>query len=145
MAVAEYLEETRPDSKKLLPEDPLARFKVRRLCEVINAGTQPIQNLGVLKRIEAIGGDKLAWAKETNQKGLETFETLLKETAGKYCVGDEVTLADAFLIPQLYNAMRFGLEEATEFPTIHKVAEALRQLPEFEKAHCDNQSDAVAS
>ena len=98
----------------------------------------------MLKRVEAFGGDKLAWAKETNIKGLTVFETLLKESAGKYCVGDEVTLADAFLIPQLYNAMRFGLEEATEFPTIHKVAEELSLLPEFEKAHCDNQSDAIA-
>ena len=99
MPIAEYLEETRPDSKKLLPADPIKRFHVRRLCEVINAGTQPIQNLGILKRVEAAGGDKLAWAKETNLKGLTVFETLLKESAGKYCVGDEVTLADAFLIP----------------------------------------------
>ena len=111
MAIAEYLEELH-GAKPLLPVDAMERMKVRRLCEVINSGTQPIQNLGVLKRVEAFGGDKAAWAKETNLKGLETFEKLVSKTAGKYCHGDEVTLADAFLIPQLYNAARFGLVEA---------------------------------
>ena len=55
--------------------------------------------MGVLGRIEKIGGDKMLWAKETIFKGLKTFEKLAKQSAGKYCVGDEITLADAFLIP----------------------------------------------
>jgi len=52
-----------------------------------------------LKEIEKMGGDKLAWAKEINIKGLTVYEKFIKKTKGKYSVGDEVTLADAFLIP----------------------------------------------
>ena len=67
---------------------------------------------------------------------------MAKETAGKYMLGDSVTMADICLIPQLYNAKRFGLDEANDFPTLHKVAEELRQLPEFVKADANNQPDA---
>ena len=63
MAIMEYLEETRTEGHKLLPEGALQRAQVRRMCEQINAGTQPIQNLGILKQVEAFGGDKVAWAK----------------------------------------------------------------------------------
>ena len=55
--------------------------------------------MSVLGRIEKIGGDKALWAKETILKGLGTYEKLAKQTAGKYSVGDEITLADVFLIP----------------------------------------------
>ena len=60
----------------------------------------------------------MPWAKETILKGLTTFEKLAKQTAGKYCVGDEITLADAFLIPQLYNAVRFGIDIKESFPLL---------------------------
>lgn len=51
MAICEYLEEVYPSKRKLLPKDPLKRFQVRRLCEIINSGTQPIQNLAVLSEV----------------------------------------------------------------------------------------------
>ena len=121
MAICEYLEEVHGDKgKKLLPTDPSERFKVRRLCEVINSGTQPIQNVSILGRVNEFGGDKMEWAKVTNRKGLDTFEKLLDQSKGKFCVGDEVTLADIFLIPQLYNAVRFGLDLA-DWPKINEI------------------------
>jgi len=51
MAICEYLEEAYPTKRKLLPKDPVKRFQVRRLCEMINSGIQPLQNLGVLKEV----------------------------------------------------------------------------------------------
>ena len=69
MPICEYLEEVYPD-KKFYPADALQRFEVRRLCEVINSGTQPVQNLGVLKRIAALGADNAEWAAITIRKGL---------------------------------------------------------------------------
>ena len=66
--------------------------------------------MGVLVKIEKLGGDKAIWAKEAIFKGLGTYEKLAKQTAGKYSVGDEISLADVFLIPQIYNAVRFGIE-----------------------------------
>lgn len=84
----------------------------------------------------------MEWAKNVNMKGLTVFEKHLGGTSGKYCVGDEVTLADVFLIPQLYNANRFGLDIASNWPKIAAIQENLNQLPEFVKAHADNQPDA---
>jgi glutathione S-transferase len=48
MAICEFLEEAYPSKRKLLPKDPFKRLQVRRLCEIINSGTQPSQNLAVL-------------------------------------------------------------------------------------------------
>ena len=69
MPICEYLEEMYPE-KKLYPEDLMQRFEVRRLCEVINSGTQPVQNRGVLKRIKTLDGDTDEWAAFTIRKGL---------------------------------------------------------------------------
>lgn len=89
-----------------------------------------------------MGGDKLQWAKDTNMKGLACFEEFVTKTRGKYCFGDEVTLADAFLIPQLYNAVRFNIDLAANFPNTYAILKNLEVLPEFMKSHCDNQIDA---
>ena len=66
----------------------------------------------MLNRVGEIGGDKVAWGATTIQNGLSAFEELLKLSGpqGKYCLGDELTLADAFLIPQLYNCGRFKVD-----------------------------------
>jgi len=75
-------------------------------------------------------------------KGLTAFEKLLVSTKGTYCVGDEVTLADFFLIPQLYTAVRFEVD-ITQWPHIHEVHENLKKLEVFDIAHANNQIDAV--
>ena len=76
MAICEYLEEKFTDVK-MYPEDAYDKLQVRRLCEIINSGTQPIQNLGVLVRVAEFGGDKKAWAQATIQKGLDTYEAFI--------------------------------------------------------------------
>ena len=83
----------------MFPEDAFDRFQVRRLCEIINSGTQPIQNLSVLGRVVEFGGDRKAWAQATLKKGLDAYEAFISKTAGKYSFGDSITMADAFLIP----------------------------------------------
>ena len=99
---------------------------------MINAGTQPIQNLGVINEIGARFGQehKGPWAKWVIERGFESFEAVLGETMGKYCVGDEITLADVFLAPQLLNAERFGAD-MSKFPRIVAIAANLKQVPEF--------------
>ena len=86
---------------KLLPDDSLKRWQVRRLCEQINASTQPIQNSSVAAEVGARFGEdkKVPWIQWVVIRGLDAFEKLLTSTKGKYCVGDQVTLADYFLIP----------------------------------------------
>ena len=60
LPICEYLEETRPE-RPLLPSDPFQRFKVRRLCEQINAGIQPLQSLAPMQKVESYGQDKKEW------------------------------------------------------------------------------------
>ena len=84
----------------------------------------------------------MKWALTTNRKGLDVFQAQLPASSGKYCMGDQVTMADAFLIPQLYNADRFGIDLKTEYPKLAAIRENLNQLPAFDKAHANNQPDA---
>mmetsp|Transcript_58256 Transcript_58256/g.66491 ORF Transcript_58256/g.66491 Transcript_58256/m.66491 type:complete len:216 (-) Transcript_58256:113-760(-) len=142
IAVMEYLDETRTENP-LLPKDSYKRMQARQLCQIINSGTQPIQNLRILQKIEGeLGGDKMKWGREAIENGLKTFEETLKNTRGKYCVGDEVTMADICLVPQLYNAGRFSVD-MTQFPNINEVHENLKVLKAFEDAIPENQPDAV--
>lgn len=69
------------------------------------------------------------------------LEKLLASTAGEYCVGDDVTFADCVLVPQVYNAVRFGVDLNT-YPTIQRINNKLMTLPAFQAAHADQQPDA---
>ena len=127
----------------MLPSDPHKKFLVRRLCEVINSGTQPIQNLPVLVKVEKeLGGNREEWAKFYINEGLRQFEEFLGESKGTYCVGDTVSLADAFLIPQLYNAARFKVDMSA-FPKIVEVQKNLEALEAFQKADPSQQPDCT--
>lgn len=139
-AICEFLEEAFPENK-LLPSDTIAKAQVRSLCSEIASNVQPVQNLSVIKRIAEIGGNKAEWAKEWITVGLKAFEKMISATQAKYCFGDEVTMADAFLIPQLYNARRFEVD-MSQFPNIQTIEKNLEELEAFKKAHPSNQPDA---
>lgn len=76
MAICEWLEEAYPSKRKLLPKDPLKRFQVRRLCEMINAGTQPVQNLSILNEVQTRFGaeHRQPWAQWAIVRGFTAFE-----------------------------------------------------------------------
>ncbi|KAL6059469.1 Glutathione S-transferase zeta-1 [Balamuthia mandrillaris] len=138
VAILEYLEETRPEPR-LLPQDPATRALVRQIVSIVCSDIQPVQNLRVLKYL---GEErKVEWAKHWIESGFEGLERVLERSAGSYCVGDEVTLADAVLPPQVYNARRFGVD-LDKYPTIKRVEEALMQLPAFQQARPEVQPDA---
>jgi maleylacetoacetate isomerase len=138
-AICEFLEETFPEIP-LLPSDPIARAKVRAICCEIACNIQPIQNLSVINRIQEIGGNKMDWAKEWISKGLDEVEKLLIQTRGKYSYGDEVTMADAFLIPQLYNARRFAVE-MNNYSNILEIEKNLSSIEAFKLAAPESQPD----
>ncbi|EGZ23897.1 hypothetical protein PHYSODRAFT_556537 [Phytophthora sojae] len=146
-AILEFLEETHPE-KPLLPSDPFARAQVRNLCGIIGCDIQPIQNLAVqVKATENVPEEqrpakKQEWGRFWTERGFEAFEKELAKTAGTYCFGDEVTLADLYLQPQIYNANRVGVD-MSKYPTIVRIAAALEALPAFQKAHPSQQPDAV--
>ena len=144
MAIAEYLEERFPEKEpRLLPKDLIARANVRKICEHVNAGMQPLQNLRVLLHvIDKFQGDKIEWAKKWNVVGFESLDKILEKTMGKHCVGDELSWADVFIVPQFRNACaRFGLKE-DDYPNVKKVYHAVKDHPAFVKAYPENQPDA---
>ncbi|KAM3919951.1 maleylacetoacetate isomerase isoform 1-T1 [Leptodactylus fuscus] len=136
LAIIEYLEETRPDPP-LLPRDPIKRAQCRMISDHIASGIQPVQNLAVLQRV---GDEKLEWAQHFITKGFQALELLLKDGAGRYCVGDEVTMADLCLVPQVANADRFKVD-MTPYPTICRINKALLQLEAFQVSHPSRQPD----
>jgi maleylpyruvate isomerase len=141
MAILEYLDERWPDPP-LLPKDRVARARVRHAAEIVNSGIQPFQNTSVQKRVKhELHGDEKAWARHFITVGLHALEPLLKTTAGRYAVGDQVTLADCFLVPQLYHARRYEVDMA-DFPTLTRVEDACMALGAFQAAHADRQPDA---
>ena len=73
--------------------------------------------------------------------GFEAVEQQLKVNSGKYCFGDNITMADICLVPQVYNAYRFNLD-MSEFPNIRRVADNCNQHPAFIAALPENQADA---
>lgn len=142
LAILEYLEERHP-SPALLPAEPLARARVRMLAEMVNSGIQPLQNLSVLQRLKGeLRADEKAWSAYWIQRGLEALQVAVQETAGTYCVGEAVSLADLCLVPQLYNARRFGVD-LEPFGLLTRIESACAGLPAFQAAHPDRQPDAV--
>jgi maleylacetoacetate isomerase len=112
LAIIEWLEETYP-APALLPKDPLARLHVRQLALTIVAGTQPLQNPSFLKQVAAGEPERKALSQQFIGAGLKTYESVLgRRAAGRFSYGDEVTLADLCLVPQVYNAKRFDVDLA---------------------------------
>jgi maleylpyruvate isomerase len=142
VAIIEHLEAIHP-SPQLLPDEPLKRARVRELIEIVNSGVQPLQNSGVLAHIKKLAGDDAAadWAREANERGMVAIEHHVSAFGGRYAVGDVLSMADVFLVPQLYNAARFGVD-LTRFPRSVDVAARASELPAFVAAHPDAQQDA---
>ncbi|KAJ2508006.1 Glutathione S-transferase zeta-1 [Coemansia sp. RSA 2049] len=136
-AILEYLEETRPQAP-LLPRDPASRAAVRAIVDVICSGIQPLQNLSVLKTLPE--SERQSYACGIITKGLAVVERMLERTAGQFCVGDEVTLADCCLVPQLYNAYRYGVD-IPAMPLICAIEARANELPAFRSAHWMQQPD----
>lgn len=143
VAIIEWLEERYPE-QPLLPADSFLRARTRQLAETINAGIQPFQNLSVLKLVKSeLGGDEQAFARRFIEKGLAAYQTLVEPVQGRFSVGDAPTVADVFLVPQLYAARRFSVDLGP-FPSLVRIEEQCASLPAFQAAHPDRQIDAVA-
>jgi maleylpyruvate isomerase len=143
LAIIEWLDETHPEPP-LLPKDPLHRAKVRAFAMALACDTHPVQNLKVLARLRQLGlaEEKVTeWAAWANREGLTACETLIAGEAGPFCFGDQPTIADLCLVPQLANARRFGVDLAA-FPRLLKAEAATRNIKAFADAAPDRQPDA---
>lgn len=144
LAALEYLEEVFPE-KPLLPpfEEHEKRAIVRALVTITVADTQPTTSLRLMKRLTALTGPEPAkeWAIAFSKAGLKAYEEVAKDVAGKYSVGDEVTLADVCLVPSVWNTLgRFGVA-LDEYPTVKRVFWNAMQLDAVRKGAWWSQED----
>jgi len=142
LPILEYLDERWPDKARLLPRDLYLRARARGLAEIVNSGIQPHQNLTTMRAVKAVGADELVWPKNFIADGLVAFQRAASDIAGKFCVGDEPSIADCCLIPQLNAARRFGVD-ITRLDLLLGIEERCQALPAFQNAAPDRQPDAV--
>ncbi len=143
MAILEWLEERSP-SPPLLPADPDGRARVRRLAEHVNSSIQPFQNAATLAWIhDHLPGREREWAAHWVGRGLAALEAEASRGAGRFSHGDQVTLADLYLVPQLQGGRRFGVD-LSRFPRLLAIEAACRGIEAFRLAEPEAQPDAPA-
>ncbi len=147
VAILEWLDETIP-APALYPRDPWQRARTRQLVETINAAMQPLQNNSVLGRLSPESAVQRAWGAHFNELGLGAYEALLAQIAaegggnGPFSIGDGLTAADIFLVPQLYGARRFGVD-VSRFPRVLAAEAAARATAHAEASRPENQPGAT--
>ncbi len=139
LAALEYIEEVHPETPTL-PKDAKSRAIVRALANIINADTQPVTNMRIMRRVKALGGSAEDWNKELMADGLKAYEAVAKKHAGKYSFGDAITIADACLLPAYWNAERYKVD-LSPYPTINKIVDNLKENPAIIKSHPFSQPD----
>jgi maleylpyruvate isomerase len=146
VAICEYLEEAFP-TPALLPADMAGRARVRALVQTIACEIQPLNNLAVLTWLDGQMQQDEAmvrhWYRHWVARGFTALERWLEDSAtGLFCHGDHPTLADCFLVPQVYNAERFDCD-LEAYPTLLSITENCRALDAFRHASPENQPDAA--
>lgn len=146
MAICEYLDETH-EGPNLLPDEPFLKAQVRSLCQAIACDIHPINNLRILQYLKGELGisdeAKDTWYQHWIQQGFSAIEQQLSENAtGDFAFGDEPTLADAFIVAQVYNARRFEIS-LDNYPRIVAIEQHCLTLDAFKDAQPESQPDAV--
>ena len=145
LAIIEYLEETHPEPA-LLPSRAKDRAEVRRMVSLIACDIQPLDNLKVLKYLKDPLGHSQEeigiWYNHWISLNFKALEQLVKNKGGGHCFGECVTMADVFLIPQMWNANRFKCD-LSEFPSLLAIQRRLYKLEAFDQARPENQPDAA--
>lgn len=146
MAIIEYLDELLP-TPPLLPATARDRVRVRSLSLLVACDVHPLCNLRVLQYLEREFGAgeaaRNAWMRHWIEEGLTAMESLVagSPSTGDFCEGEIPGMADCFLVPQLYNARRHGLD-LSPYPTLLRIEATCNQLPEFDAARPERQPDA---
>lgn len=147
LAILEYLDERFPQVP-LLPADAAGRARVRALAQLVACDIHPINNLRVMQYLERslqLPADaRTQWTLHWIAEGFAAMEALLANSrdTGAFCHGDRPGLADICLLPQLYNAHRFGLDLAP-YPTLRRIEAACQALDAFDRARPEHQLDAA--
>lgn len=147
MAIIEYLEERYPETP-LLPENAAERAKARAIAAVIACEAQPFMNLRIQTYLrEEREFDAAAikdWLDRWTGGAMASVEKLIEGSKGPFCLGAAPTIADAFLVPQVFGALRFGIDLSGRQKLL-AIHEHCNTLDAFKRAHPQNQPDAVAA
>ncbi|MCH7305478.1 MULTISPECIES: maleylacetoacetate isomerase [Acinetobacter] len=144
-AIIEWLEQQYPEPA-LLPADALGKEKVRAIAALIGCDIHPLNNKRVLEYLRQLGLDQNqinAWCAKWIQDGFSALEHILAEdpTREKFCYGKQVSIADAYLIPQVVSAQRFQVD-LSAYPQINEIYQHCMTLDAFQKAAPEQQADA---
>ena len=146
MAIMEYLDETFP-SPPLMPATARDRQRVRMIAQSIACDIHPLNNLRVLQFFEKTWSvpqaERDEWVRHWIRIGFDALEDTLADnpSTGTFCDGEQPTMADCCLVPQVFNAERFGIEMAP-YATIRRIVQSCMALDEFQAARPENQPDA---
>ncbi|XP_021756262.1 glutathione S-transferase 2-like [Chenopodium quinoa] len=143
LAILMYLEDKYPQNQ-LLPADPCRRALNLQAASIVSCSMQPLHMKSVLEDIEKKVGqeESITWSQIVIEKGFSTLEKLLKDFAGRYSTGDEVSMADVFLAPQISIAMDRFKTDMSKYPTLRRVYESCEAMPEFQASIPERQPDA---
>ena len=145
-AILEWLEETYPQPP-LLPLEAVERAQVRAMAAVIGCDIHPLNNMRVLRALKreltATDEQLSAWEDRWIGDGFAALEVMIARHGAGFCWGDRPSLADCYLIPQVYSAVRFGVD-LEPYPLIRAVDARAQALEAFVAAHPDRQPDARA-
>ena len=145
LSILEWLEETQP-GPALLPADAFDRQVVRAMAFIVACDIHPVNNLRILKALAGLGVEEPArnsWARRWISEGFAALEPMIARHGAGYAFGDAPTLADACLVPQVYNAARFAVD-LTPFPAIAAAAARAGEHPAIAAAHPNLQPDAIS-
>jgi maleylpyruvate isomerase len=145
LAIIEYLEETHPEPR-LLPPDALDRAYVRALSHLIACEIHPLNNLRTLNFVrKAYRQDEQGintWYKHWIADGFSLLESFFarEKRHGRYCNGNEISMADCCIVPQVANAQRYSCDLAP-YPTVMRIHDACIEMPSFIQASPGNQGE----
>jgi len=146
MAIVEYLEETHPEPP-LLPATTGERSWVRAIAQLIACDIHPLNNLRVLKYLKkdlGVGQEQRdAWVRHWIGEGFSNLEAMIKRhpQTGPFCHGNSPTIADVFLVPQIFNARRAQMD-LSAYPALLRIFDSCMALPAFDLAQPMKQPDA---
>ncbi|MEK7266334.1 MAG: maleylacetoacetate isomerase [Pseudomonadota bacterium] len=146
-AIIEYLEERYPETS-LLPADSERRAKARAIAATIACEAQPFMNLRIQNYLkekrEFDAAAMKEWLQHWSGGAMASVEALLSGGKDPFCVGDRPGMADAFLVPQVFGALRFGIDLSKQ-PRLVDIFNRCNAMAPFIRAHPQNQPDAVAA
>lgn len=145
-AIIEWLEETYPNPS-FLPRDPFDRLHARAMAALVGCDIHPVNNKRILdylrKDFGATESDVTEWCSHWITSGFDALENILRNDSrtGLFCIGNEISLSDIYLAPQVESARRFKVD-VTKWPIIHAIDKRCSEIEAFVLASPSNQSDA---